>query len=199
MGDILKLLADAAEIANDATMSISADGQKAVARAKAESFGDDEDVRKLLAAVAEGLAAGSGGGATGTVTNVSVATANGFSGVVANPTTTPVITLTADATIARVARTPVTDATTARTLSIADMLAYITNTNAGAFTLTIPTNSAVAIPVGTHVIWRRAAGAGAVTLAFAGVTVNGNALVPTIAADGNFGLYKKAANEWDVI
>ena len=62
MGDILKLLADAAEIANATTMSISADGQKAVARAKAESFGDDEDVRKLLAAVAEGLAAGGGGG-----------------------------------------------------------------------------------------------------------------------------------------
>lgn len=38
-----------------------------------------------------------GGGGSGTVTNVSVVTANGFSGSVANPTTTPAITLTATA------------------------------------------------------------------------------------------------------
>jgi hypothetical protein len=37
---------------------------------------------------------GSGGGGSGTVTSVSVATANGISGTVANPTTTPAITLT---------------------------------------------------------------------------------------------------------
>jgi|GEM_PF-5993646 len=37
--------------------------------------------------------AGGGGGGSGTVTSTSVATANGFSGTVANPTTTPVITL----------------------------------------------------------------------------------------------------------
>lgn len=36
---------------------------------------------------------GSGGGGSGTVTAVSVATANGFAGTVANPTTTPAITL----------------------------------------------------------------------------------------------------------
>lgn len=96
MGDILKLLADAAEIANAATMSISADGQKAVARAKAESFGDDEDVRKLLAAIAEGLAAGGGGGGggTGTVTVVSVVPNAGVSATVANPNTTPALTFT---------------------------------------------------------------------------------------------------------
>lgn len=34
-----------------------------------------------------------GGGGSGTVTSVSVATANGFSGTVANPTTTPAITI----------------------------------------------------------------------------------------------------------
>jgi hypothetical protein len=37
---------------------------------------------------------GTGGGGAGTVTNVSVVTANGVSGVVSNPTTTPAITLT---------------------------------------------------------------------------------------------------------
>src|SRR6187551_1088864 len=140
-----------------------------------------------------------GAGGTGSVTTVSVVTANGFSGTVATPNTTPAITLVADNTIARTVRPPVTDATVARTLSVADMLAYITSTNAAAFTLTIPTNAVAAIPVGSHVIWRRGLPAGAITLAFTGVTVNGSALVPTIAAGGNFGLYKKATDEWDVI
>ncbi len=40
---------------------------------------------------------GSGGSGSGTVTSVSVATANGFSGTVANPTTTPAITIVAGA------------------------------------------------------------------------------------------------------
>lgn len=39
------------------------------------------------------IAAGGGGGGSGTVTTVSVTTANGVSGSVANPTTTPAITL----------------------------------------------------------------------------------------------------------
>lgn len=39
-----------------------------------------------------------GGGGTGTVTSVSVATANGFAGTVANPTTTPAITLSTTVT-----------------------------------------------------------------------------------------------------
>jgi hypothetical protein len=40
----------------------------------------------------------SGGGGSGTVTTVSVATANGFAGTVANPTSTPAITLTTSVT-----------------------------------------------------------------------------------------------------
>lgn len=43
--------------------------------------------------VDSGAACGSGGGGGGSVTTVSVATANGFSGSVANPTTSPIITL----------------------------------------------------------------------------------------------------------
>ena len=39
------------------------------------------------------------GGGSGTVTSVSVATANGYSGTVANPTTTPAITLTGPSTL----------------------------------------------------------------------------------------------------
>lgn len=41
---------------------------------------------------------GGGGGGSGTVTSVSVASANGFAGTVANPTTTPAITLTTTVT-----------------------------------------------------------------------------------------------------
>lgn len=41
---------------------------------------------------------GGGGGGSGTVTSVSVATANGLQGTVANPTTTPAITLNVDST-----------------------------------------------------------------------------------------------------
>jgi hypothetical protein len=61
-------------------------------------------------------AAGGGGGGSGTVTNVSVVTANGFSGSVANSTTTPAITLSTTETGvlkgsagALVAATPGTD------------------------------------------------------------------------------------------
>src|SRR4051812_32959200 len=41
---------------------------------------------------------GGGGGGSGTVTTVSVASANGFGGTVANPTTTPAITITTSIT-----------------------------------------------------------------------------------------------------
>jgi hypothetical protein len=44
--------------------------------------------------VLPGASGGSGGGGSGTVTSVSVVTANGISGSVANPTTTPAITVT---------------------------------------------------------------------------------------------------------
>jgi len=48
--------------------------------------------RQQVIELIEKFATGGGGG-TGTVTNVSVATANGFDATVANPTTTPEITL----------------------------------------------------------------------------------------------------------
>lgn len=50
-----------------------------------------------LQLLCEILNSGGGGGGSGTVTSVSVATANGFSGTVANPTTTPAITILAGA------------------------------------------------------------------------------------------------------
>lgn len=48
----------------------------------------------VAAQIQPGAAGSSGGGGGGTVTSVSVVTANGISGSVANPTTTPAITLT---------------------------------------------------------------------------------------------------------
>ena len=93
----------------------------------------------------------------------------------------------------------VTDATTARSLVLADAHKYITFTNAGAVTLTVPTNASVAFPIGTEIYIRRGSAAGAITLSNAGVTVNGSTTAPTIAPDGNFALKKKATNEWDLI
>lgn len=46
-----------------------------------------------MAYLATNITAGGGGGGTGTVTTLSVASANGVTGTVANPTTTPAITL----------------------------------------------------------------------------------------------------------
>ena len=163
MGDILKLLADAAEIANAATMSISADGQKAVARAKAESFGDDEDVRKLLAAVAEGLAAGGGGGGGGT-----------GGGDTGDPASV------------------ITEATTARTLALTDAGDYIRCVNAGTTTITVPTNAAVPFVIGAEIVFRRAGGPLAIANAgvtvnnsalVATVAANGNFALKKVATD----------------
>lgn len=64
---------------------------------------------------------GPAGTGSGTVTNVSVATANGVSGSVANPTTTPAITLTLGAiTPTSVNKVAVTAPATGATLTIAD-------------------------------------------------------------------------------
>lgn len=93
----------------------------------------------------------------------------------------------------------ITEATTTRTLALTDGKKYIRFTNAGAITLTIPTNAVVAIPIGTSIVCRRSSAAGAITLSFVGVTVNGSSIVPTIAAGANFGLKKIATDTWDVI
>lgn len=67
------------------------------------------------------IVAGGGGGGSGTVTTVSVVTANGVSGSVANPTTTPAITLTLGAiTPTTVNKVTITAPATGSTLTIAD-------------------------------------------------------------------------------
>lgn len=91
----------------------------------------------------------------------------------------------------------VTDATTARTLSLADAGQYLRFTNAGAITVTVPADAVTNFPVGTQIVLRRTTGAGAVTLAGT-PTVNGDAS-GSVAADGTFALKKVAADEWDFI
>lgn len=128
-----------------------------------------------------------------------------FAGVPLAPTATSGTSTTQVATTAFVMAAVttwgniVTDATTARTIGLSDAGKYIRFTNAGAITLTIPTNAVTAFPVGTEIVVRRHTGAGAITLSNAGVTVNNSALAPTIAAEGNFALKKVATDTWDVI
>lgn len=65
----------------------------------------------------------------------------------------------------------ITDATAARTLSLADIGAWLRFTSASAVALTIPTNATVAFPIGTTLNGVQA-GAGQITIGGAGVTIN---------------------------
>lgn len=74
--------------------------------------------------------------------------------------------------------------------------AFLTMSNAGASTLTVPPNSSVAFPVGS-VIEGAQLGAGQVTLTpGAGVTINGTPGLKIAAQYGTFGLLKTATDVW---
>ena len=95
----------------------------------------------------------------------------------------------------------VTEASGARTLSIADIGAYVRYTNLAASALTVPTNATVAFLIGTTFNGIQAA-AGKVSIAGAsGVTIN----IPTDykaitrAQFAPFCLIKVAADTWDLI
>lgn len=82
----------------------------------------------------------------------------------------------------------------AYTLVLDDAYSYIRFTDAGAVTLTVPTNAAVAFEIGT-VIEVYAAGAGGVTIqGDTGVTVNG---AGDLSENGAASLTKIAEDEWD--
>lgn len=92
--------------------------------------------------------------------------------------------------------TIITDATTARTLGLTDADAYIRFTSASPVTLTVPTNAVAAFPIGTQIHFVQA-GAGAVTVGGAGVTINGE-----LVTNGAFAaatLIKVATDTWDLI
>ncbi len=91
----------------------------------------------------------------------------------------------------------VTDATTARTLAIADAAKYHRFTSSSAITITIPTNATAAIPIGSEYFIRRA-GTGAISFSNAGVTVN-NSDIANLATGKVCCLKKIATDEWDYI
>jgi hypothetical protein len=80
-----------------------------------------------------------GGGGSGTVTSVSVVTANGFSGTVANATTTPAITLTGSPSGIGAMKNLVRTAnkTSAYNAAASDFVAA--DISGGSFTITLPT------------------------------------------------------------
>ena len=96
---------------------------------------------------------------------------------------------------------PVTDTSTARSLTIAaDLWKRLRFSNVGAITITVPENSTQAFPIGYTIPIRRVAGAGAITIAVAGgVTVNGSAGSTSVPAGGDFALHKIATDTWDFI
>lgn len=85
---------------------------------------------------------------------------------------------------------------TSYTLVLADAGKFVTMTNAGASTLTVPPNSSVAFPVGTRIEGAQL-GAGQVTLTpGSGVTINGEPGLKIAAQYGVFGLVKTATDTW---
>lgn len=93
----------------------------------------------------------------------------------------------------------VTESTTSRSLTLADARAcYIRCTHASGCAITVPLNSAQAFPVGTAIHFRRAGGAGAITLA-GSATVNNAAAVAAVLEHDNFSLVKVATDTWDFI
>ncbi len=90
-----------------------------------------------------------------------------------------------------------TDATTARTLTTADLNKYIRMTSSSANVITVPANATQAFPVGAEVHVRQA-GTGATSIAAAGgVTLNG--ALTFLAQHDTKTIKKVATDEWDVI
>lgn len=100
---------------------------------------------------------GGGGGGAGTVTDVSVVTANGLSGTVADSTTTPAITLVtsglAGTNNVGYQNVPQNSQSTAYTTVLADSGKHIFHPSSdnNARTFTIDSNANVAYPIGTAI------------------------------------------------
>jgi len=85
---------------------------------------------------------------------------------------------------------------TSYTTVLADAGKFITMSNAGASTLTVPPNSSVAYPVGTCIEGAQL-GAGQVTLTpGSGVTLNASPGLKVAAQYGTFGMIKTATDTW---
>ena len=96
----------------------------------------------------------------------------------------------------------ITESTTARSLSLTDIGAYIRLTNASSCTITIPANATVDWAGETEppTIYVRVAAAGIPTLSNAGVTINDTLGVIAALVDGStFALQWVNNNVWDII
>lgn len=96
----------------------------------------------------------------------------------------------------------VTESTTARSLTVADIGKYIRLTNASSCTITIPTDASAGWDLEDFppFIMVRVAAAGIPTLSHTGVTVNDDlSVVANLATGSVFALQWVAANTWDVI
>lgn len=95
---------------------------------------------------------------------------------------------------------PVADATTTRTIQVADYFTITRFSNGSAIALTVPANATLAVPIGM-VCGYRVVGAGMVTVGGAGgVTVNvPTGKTPVSSGTGAFiALHKVGTNEWDL-
>lgn len=94
----------------------------------------------------------------------------------------------------------VTDATTARTLALADNRKYIRLTNAASCVITVPPTGSVAWVTDKTLIVFRIAAAGIPSITEgAGVTVNNKTALAGMAQHQTFALKYLGANAWDVI
>lgn len=93
-----------------------------------------------------------------------------------------------------------TQAGAAYTLALSDATNIVSMTNGAANTVTVPTNAAVAFPVGSRLVVRQA-GAGATLIAPAsGVTINTTATTLTMTSQWSYcTLVKTATNTWDAV
>jgi len=94
--------------------------------------------------------------------------------------------------------TPGTESGTTYTLVLADVGKLTIFSNAGAVTVTIPTNASVALPVGWSTLLQ-SSGAGGLTLTTTSLTLNGSSPKKTIAQNESMFLIKSATDTWSII
>jgi hypothetical protein len=168
------------------------------------------DVASLQTAL-DGKAASSHGHAIADVANLQAAldakasTASpAFTGTPSAPTASAYAETSQIATTAQVHDTVTTvpenaQTGTSYTLALSDAGRLVTFNNAAAITLTIPTNTAVAFPLGTRIDLVQY-GAGQVTVGGSGVTIRSSGSKLKLAGQySGATLWKKAANEWLLI
>ncbi len=136
----------------------------------------------------EGNGGSTGGGGSGTVTSVSVVTANGLSGSVATATSTPAITLTATP------QATFTETAQSSTYTAANGQIVLCTAGAGGFTVTLPSPTA-----GNQVVVKKVDNAaGSITIApnpNTG-TIDGQATIVFSVPDQSYWMVADGTNWW---